>query len=790
MKRLLAAALAVLAAATSPGAAPEKLAPAGPWWDTGRPFLTSSVDFSSWGPDHGLVVRGLLVRLPRRVWLCHDLDRGRIAGIWQTESDAAAPVTATSIPAISWDEPSRKAEPGTRHLPRPTGRPLPLRPVPDVIEDGARWEAIDLAGGGFRLILAGGTARWWEVAEGPGGPSVRRRDADGSTAILTVGEASANAAWQAPGPSPASQQTVTVSAISGNEAADLVVDRIPLPVPNPWRRRVRPAAMAFLPDGTAAIATIDGDVWTASGSGAPGAAITWRRFAGGLHEPQGLAVAGGRLHAFTRSGIVRLEAAPDGSCTAIRNFCQDIPQSGETREFPMDLVALPDGSFCAAKGGQQLTKKTAGAGRIYHISPDGRSVTEFASGLRQPYLGVDPASGLLTATDQQGHWVPATPIMAVRKGDCYGFPDASPDPAPPLASPLCWVPHEVNQSAAGQVWCRDRRMGPLADHLVHLAYFKPALFAVHFAPDHSQAGVVPLPVALDIPPLKAAIHPRDGHLHVCGFRIWGTDAPEPAGLVRIRPGRALPTWPADVSATPRGILLRFHRPLAPHATDTCTVRSWHYRRSAAYGSPHIRRDESPGEDSHKVHGLQLSDDARSLFVHTDPLSPVQQLRIDWQLTAADGTPLRSFACLTVHRFTGEDALPSGFAADWQPPASMPQNGTTPEPPPSAAAGKDLATRIGCLACHSTDGRMEGMKGPTWHRLFGSSQQLTDGSRVTIDDAYLRQSILDPQARVRAGFADGDVGMPPYAGILSSGQIESLLLFIRSLGSPPSSGPKR
>ena len=84
--------------------------------------------------------------------------------------------------------------------------------------------------------------------------------------------------------------------------------------------------------------------------------------------------------------------------------------------------------------------------------------------------------------------------------------------------------------------------------------------------------------------------------------------------------------------------------------------------------------------------------------------------------------------------------------------------------------------------------MEGMKGPSWLNLHGSRQTLTDGSTVTVDDHYLRESILNPPARIRKGFLSADTGMPPYDGILNPSQISSIVLYIRSLTKPPTHSP--
>ena len=55
----------------------------------------------------------------------------------------------------------------------------------------------------------------------------------------------------------------------------------------------------------------------------------------------------------------------------------------------------------------------------------------------------------------------------------------------------------------------------------------------------------------------------------------------------------------------------------------------------------------------------------------------------------------------------------------------------------------------CSGCHSIDGST--MAGPTWLGLYGHQVQLTDGTTVTADDAYIRESILNPNAKIVAGF---------------------------------------
>ena len=71
------------------------------------------------------------------------------------------------------------------------------------------------------------------------------------------------------------------------------------------------------------------------------------------------------------------------------------------------------------------------------------------------------------------------------------------------------------------------------------------------------------------------------------------------------------------------------------------------------------------------------------------------------------------------------------------------------PEQAIAYGKSVARSIGCIGCHTADGT--GAAGPTWLGLFGKEETLDDGTTVIVDEAYLRESILDPNAKVVKDF---------------------------------------
>lgn len=83
----------------------------------------------------------------------------------------------------------------------------------------------------------------------------------------------------------------------------------------------------------------------------------------------------------------------------------------------------------------------------------------------------------------------------------------------------------------------------------------------------------------------------------------------------------------------------------------------------------------------------------------------------------------------------------------------------------------------CVGCHSTDGSKK--VGPTWKGLAGSQVTLSDGSTVTADDTYLRNSIITPNLQIVKGFPAG-VMPQDYKTQFSDQQIQDIIAFIKSL----------
>jgi cytochrome c oxidase subunit 2 len=94
--------------------------------------------------------------------------------------------------------------------------------------------------------------------------------------------------------------------------------------------------------------------------------------------------------------------------------------------------------------------------------------------------------------------------------------------------------------------------------------------------------------------------------------------------------------------------------------------------------------------------------------------------------------------------------------------------------PLSAAGEKIFAELGCSTCHRTD--TQG-RGPNLQGVFGKPVQLQDGRMVTADENYIRESILDPGAKIVNGFKPV---MPTFQGLVSEEQLNALVAYVKSL----------
>jgi cytochrome c oxidase subunit 2 len=92
----------------------------------------------------------------------------------------------------------------------------------------------------------------------------------------------------------------------------------------------------------------------------------------------------------------------------------------------------------------------------------------------------------------------------------------------------------------------------------------------------------------------------------------------------------------------------------------------------------------------------------------------------------------------------------------------------------AQAGEKLFSSLGCITCHSGE---SGARGPDLKGIYGTPQKLADGRTVVVNDDYIRESVLNPQAKIVAGF--GPI-MPTFSGQVSEEGLMQIVAYVKSL----------
>jgi len=102
--------------------------------------------------------------------------------------------------------------------------------------------------------------------------------------------------------------------------------------------------------------------------------------------------------------------------------------------------------------------------------------------------------------------------------------------------------------------------------------------------------------------------------------------------------------------------------------------------------------------------------------------------------------------------------------------------------PLSATGEKIFAELGCVTCHRTD--VQG-RGPNLQGLFGKPVLLQDGRTVIADENYIRESILDPGAKIVNGYKPV---MPTFQGLVTEEQLNALVAYVKSLSGPKPGAP--
>ena len=410
------------------------------------------------------------------------------------------------------------------------------------------------------------------------------------------------------------------------------VDTVAVPFANPYGTLFFISGMDFLPDGTAVLATMPGEVWLVRGLEGNLETVRWKRFATGLFQPLGVKVVAGRIHVIGRDQITRLDDL-NGDQEADFYACVTNAQltSPHFHDYIVGLESDAQGRFLAASGNQGLIR----------IGPTGPAEV-LATGVRNPNgLSLSPDGRFVATSLQEGNWTPSSGVAQVdlAKGDRPHFGNNGPgagDNHPPLVR----LPRGEDNSSGGVAYLGPKAWPAVAGdgNLIYLSYGMGTAWMVtrQKVGEIWQGAAMRLTGSLRSGAQHARFHPRDGALWISGLNGWQSYTPDDGCLHRVRPDPATPVLVGH-EVRGNGILLRASAPLPTRAADarSAFAQCWNYAApSPAYGSPELslRQPGKAGHDRLAIRSATLLEGGRAVFLEIPGLPTCDQLhvRLPWR----------------------------------------------------------------------------------------------------------------------------------------------------------------
>ena len=454
------------------------------------------------------------------------------------------------------------------------------------------------------------------------------------------------------------EKTIVTKGTLGKEPGPYAVDELTLPVDNPWKSWMRIGDIAFFSDDRAAMTTWSGDVWVVSGVNKGLSKLTWKRYATGFAQPLGIDVIDDVVYVLGRDQITRLhDLNGDGEADYYENFNNDFLLTHHYHEFTFHLAHDSEGNFYFGKAARHgLPANTPHQGTILKLDKNGKNLQVVCSGIRVPNGGVAIGpNGQITASDQEGHWVPATRINLCTPGSFHGYMWGGSVPAGRTEpdKPILFLPKNVDNSAGGQAWVDNTRWGPFLGSLVHVSYGRSDLFLLMMEKVNGQVqgGAIRFPLEFGTGLLRPKFRPQDGQLYVCGLFGWGTRMRNMGGFYRVRYTGKPVYMPKELHATKGGLYITFTQPLDRSSAENVgnySCSRWNYKWRANYGSDHYKRNGEKGHEKVPILSAKLEDDKRTVFLQIADMAEVNQMQTNFRIKAADGTKMDSAIYHTVN----------------------------------------------------------------------------------------------------------------------------------------------
>ncbi len=441
------------------------------------------------------------------------------------------------------------------------------------------------------------------------------------------------------------------------------------------------SGMDWMADGKLAVAIHKGEVWLLDGLlTRPADKVSYKLFASGLHEPLGLLRDGNGLLVTQRTEVTRLQdtngdGVADDYLTAGRGW----NVSGSYHGYAYGPRRDGQGKLWVSLNvdlGDRADNQAPWRGWAGTIAADG-NFTPMAAGLRSPCgLGAN-LSGDMFCVDQQGNWVPATPIYHLRRGAFFlnpegiasqtlpnspvklsaKVPDKLPYPQavqalPEMRPPAVWLPYnKMGRSGTDLAACpAGGQFGPF-DGQFMVAEFTDAKVSRVFLEKVNgeyQGAAFPFLSGFASGIVRLSFAP-DGSLFAgMTSRGWSSLGTKAYGLQRVQWNGTVPFAIREMRAQADGFELVFTTPVDPMTAQDVTaysMQSYTYLYSSAYGSAEIDVKNLP------INHATVNGDGLRVRLQIQGLRPlyVHELHLPSVKSAAGATLEHDAAYYTLNR---------------------------------------------------------------------------------------------------------------------------------------------
>ena len=403
-------------------------------------------------------------------------------------------------------------------------------------------------------------------------------------------------------------------------------DRLTIPFDNPYGTLFFISAHDFFSDGTAAVATMTGEVWLVKGIDEKLEKLRWKRFAKGLHQPLGIKIIKDKLYVLGRDQITCLhDLNGDDEADFYECVTNAMQTSPGGHDFIVGLETDKEGRWYFASGNQGVCRIT------------GRDKLEvLATGFRNPNgLGLSADGRFITTSVQEGDWTPATSICQIELDHNLGahFGAGGPKNGKPPEPVLMYMPRGEDNSASSQVFITSEKWASLKgdNNLIHLSSGGGSAWLMmrQQVKGRWQAAAVKISGNFDSGPQCARFNPNDGHLYVNGMTGWGTYTPKDGCFQRVRFTGGDKPVPVGFEARDNGVLIHFNQPVKDADVATCFAQCWNYKYGPQYGSPEysVKYADTPGHDPLEVRSVQRLDGGKTLFLEIPQIVTASQIHV-------------------------------------------------------------------------------------------------------------------------------------------------------------------